>query len=127
WCYLLFYSLTYVVLGYWSNREKLIFPLARLPETLLPEDGSRGWIPPALKSPGFWAFFAVSFGVLTWNAGVTSGVITGLGRITLGMGFGRVEQILRGTILEGLTGGEHQLVFLFLFTAIGIAFLLPVE
>ena len=29
-CYSLFYCLAYVVLGYWADREKLIFPLAKL-------------------------------------------------------------------------------------------------
>ena len=60
-CYGMFYFLTYVVLGYWSEREKLIFPLAKLPESLLPAPDSSA-MPPILRTPGFWAGFVLARG-----------------------------------------------------------------
>ncbi|MBN1807535.1 MAG: hypothetical protein JW909_00590 [Planctomycetes bacterium] len=127
--YGMFYSLTQIVLGYWSGREKLIFPLAKLPEAVIPEPGEeRSWVPKVFKAPGFWAGFALSFLVISWNAMVAAEWITGLSKITLGMSSWRTEQILQGSFVEGLTGGySHPLTFLIIFTAIGIAFLLPTE
>ena len=127
-CYAMFYSLTYVALGYWVRREKLIFPLAQLPEQLLPDDTGRKWLPAIMRTSGFWAAFALVFAVWSWNGAIAAEWIPGLSRINLGMGRGTVTDILSGGILEGLTGGgDKGFQFLIIFTAIGVAFLLPTE
>jgi len=127
-CYGLFYCLTYVVLGYWSDREKLIFPLAKLSESLLPEEKDSGRVPALLRGSGFWLGFAVSFLILAWNAAAeVRWVSGGLGPITLGMKAGPVAALVSGGPLEGLVGGESSLSFMIIFTAIGISFLLPLE
>ena len=126
-CYAMFYSLTYVVLEYWVRREKIIFPLAQLPEQLMPEDGSRRWLPWTVTRTGFWVAFAISFLVLSWNGAIAAEWVPGMNRIALGMGHSTVRTILEDSAFEGLTGGDMRLVFLIIFTAIGIAFLLPTE
>lgn len=124
-CYALFYSLTYVVLPLWADREKLIFPLARLPESLLPESTDRpGTVPRLFLGVGFWGGFAVSFLVLGWNGLVQSGRLPGLSPISLGMSSWTAIAVFKGSFLEGM---DYALAFLVIFTAIGLAFLLPQE
>ena len=127
--YGMFYSLSFVVLRYWSRREKLIFPLVQLPQTLLPAHGRL--LPPAFRSPLFWAGFMVAMGFLSWNASVTAGWIAGLTDIPWGMNQERVNELSEGTAFEGLSLVNSQapgtLQFMFGFVAIGIAFLLPTE
>ncbi len=127
--YALFYSLTYLLLGNWMDREKLIFPLARLPEVLLPDAGSNNnWVPKIVKTPGFWIGFGIAFLVLGWNGINTANVISNIGTIPLGMTKNSVNATVVGSIFEGVGGGrEIGMMFLVIFTAIGIAFLLPLE
>lgn len=128
--YVVFYSLSYIVLQYWSSREKIIFPLAKLPEALLPDaDKPQGFVPTMLRTPGFWWGFAISFCVLSYNAAVSAGWITGLNPIPLGMGAGEFDLVTKDSLFAGLggKGAQHAMGFAIIFTAIGIAFLLPVE
>lgn len=123
--YSLFYSLAYIVLPFWSEREKLIFPLAKLPELLLPEsDDSGRWLPPVMTHPEFWMGFMVSFFILLWNGGFMRENYPGLERIVMGMASWTFDGLVRGSMLERMGSG---ISFLFLFTAMGLAFLLPKE
>jgi hypothetical protein len=126
-CYALFYSLSFVVLSNWSRREKLSFPLARLPESLLPAEGQAGRVPPLFRQASFWAAFALSALVLSWNGMADMGALGGLKSIQLGMTPARVAAMLEGSVLDGLAVGRFRLIFLIFFTAIGLAFLLPLE
>jgi len=128
--YGLFYCLTYLVLDYWSRREKLIFPLAQLGRAVLPEgNGQPGRIPELFRRGAFWLGFCVIFGILSWNGAVAAKWLGALTAIPMGMTISSVNTLLAGSPLEGLTGlaGEYSLCFLIFFTAIGIAFLLPLE
>jgi len=126
-CYAMFYFLTYIVLGFWNGREKLIFPLAKLPESLLPDD-EKSWFPSIFKSLPFWLAFGLSMFVLSWNGAIAATWIpSAIGRIPLGMAHTSVAPMLKESIFEGLTGGAMDMKFLVIFTAIGIAFLLPLE
>jgi hypothetical protein len=126
--YCAFYCLTYVVLDQWDSREKLIFPLAKLPEALLPDsDTVLGRVPAIFKTGGFWAGFALSFGVLSLNASQSAGWLSGLGLLQMGMSGLSVQTLVEGSIFEGLCGGPQTLMFLIIFTAVGISFLLPLE
>lgn len=130
-CYGLFYCLAYVVLNYWSQREKLIFPLAQLPESLLPDaDAPNRWWPRLFCAPGFWFGCLIAAAVLAWNACTSAGWIAGLERIPFGMSTSSVATLVKNTPFEGVTyAGGHgaKLQFAFGFFAIGIAFLLPLE
>lgn len=127
-CLAIFYSLGLIVLNYWADREKLIFPLAQLPEALLPSDSARTSIPGIFKRAGFWSGFLLSMAVLSWNASVAAGWILPDFRLFLGMAHNVFSALVEGGILEGLGGGGRgSMRFLILFTAIGIAFLLPTQ
>lgn len=124
-CFTLFYSLAYVVLRYWVEREKLIFPLAQLSMDMLPDEGGKRIVPAIVRAPLFWAGFSLSFLVLGWNGCVAAGWIPDTFQIQLGLSRGGVSQLFRDTFLDALAGGA-TLSFEIIFTAIGIAFLLPV-
>ncbi len=126
-CYGIFFSLTHLVLDYWSNREKIIFPLAKLPESLLPEAGDENkWFPRTFRSPTFWLGFSVSFFVLSYNA--VRVWVPGLGHIHTGIGWFAVNKILEDSFLQGLIGSWENSIELFIvFTLVGLAFLLPVQ
>ncbi len=126
-CYGMFYCLAYVVLPLWVHREQLIFPLAQLPEQLLPDSDSRHWLPTTLRSAGFWLAFTCVFFILSWNGAVHANWLPGLGPVSIGLTGEQVAQMLRGSVLEGTTGGRYGLQFSIIFTAIGVAFLLPTE
>lgn len=130
-CYMMFYSLTYVVFSYWADREKLIFPIARLSESLLPDDKDKHWLPATMRTPGFWAGCIFILGMLSWNAMSTSTLIPRVPVIPLGMGPGDVNSVFSGTFLDGLGAGARSnaqvMGFMIMFTAIGLAFLLPLE
>ena len=128
--YGLFYSLVYVVLPAWDRREKLIFPLAQIPESLLPESKNRGALPSLFFQHGFWLAFGSVFLLLSFNAAVNSELVPGVSTIPLGMARWGVGSMLSDTALSGVTGQGGQmpgLMFLIIFTAVGIAFLLPTE
>ena len=134
WCvflaasYALFYSMVYIMLPAWSQREKLIFPLARIPEALLP--GERGRLPAILRDKGFWLAFTAIFALLSYNAMVHSDLLAALNPVPLGMGRFDVRAVLADTPLEALTwsgGHVRSLMFLITPTVVGIAFLLPTE
>ncbi len=124
-CYGIFYGLAGTVIEYWSRREKLIFPLAKLADALLPEEPQTHWLPALFRSPLFWLGVAVSATVLMYNAAAVANWIP-LPRIGLGMSEYTVDALVRDTFFAGL-GGKNCMAFLIIFTAIGLAFLLPLE
>ena len=130
----LFYALSYVVVGYWSDREKLVFPLARLAESFMPatDEGKKSVIPHIFTRPAFFAAFAVVAFVLSWNAAVQGGWIYEAFRIPMGMPWFSFGNLVDGTFLgplgnrpDGAPAATLGLTFGFL--AIGIGFLLPVH
>ncbi|MCX5661010.1 MAG: hypothetical protein NTW19_15080 [Planctomycetota bacterium] len=122
--YGLFYSLAHLTLPLWARREQLIFPLAKLPESVLPEaDRPLGVVPALFRGPGFWFGFAIVFSVLTWNGLVQSGFFpAGIAPITLGMHATGVAKTL-----HDFTLGRLGIAALVLFTATSLAFLIPAE
>jgi len=126
-CIGIFYSLAWVFLRFWADREKLNFPLAQLPEAILPSDSDRSAIPRILRNPMFWGGFALSALVLSWNAGVGGGWILGNFKIMLGLSASDFSGIVAGSWIQGIGGSSQSIRFLIIFTAIGIAFLLPTQ
>ena len=120
--YALFYFLSRVLYPQWAWREKLIFPLARIPQELAPEeagDADRRTVVPRIYRYGvFWAGFAIPFFVHLWNGSISAGWLQGVGPIRLILD----TTVLRGTALEPLLGVFNLSIF---FAALGIAFLLP--
>jgi len=124
-CVAIFYSLSYVFIRLWADREKLIFPLAQLPESLLPSDQSKRAFPALFYLPAFWVGFAIAAAVLSWNASTAAGWILDGFQIPLGMNRNDTGRLLVDSWLDPLLGNFSSPRFLIIFTAIGIAFLLP--
>lgn len=122
-CYGIFWSLTYLVIGQWSQREKLIFPLAKLPLALLPEQADTRTLPQVMRSGLFWGGFCFSFLLLAYNAASFAQWIP-LEKLALGMSSGQFSLLVKDSVFGGLAGG---VAFIVTFTCIGIAFLLPLE
>jgi len=120
--YALFYFLSRVLYPQWAWREKVIFPLAKIPQDLVPDDEgagpTRNVIPPIYRSSVFWAGFAIPFFVHLWNGAIAAGWLQGVGAIRLVLD----TSVLRGSAFEPLLGVFNLSVF---FAALGIAFLLP--
>ncbi|NOY81299.1 MAG: hypothetical protein GXP31_09875 [Kiritimatiellaeota bacterium] len=115
--YGLFYFLTLVLYPQWAYREKLIFPLAKIPQELIPP-GNRGRIPASFRTGVFWVGFLVPFCVQLWNGSIAAGWLHGVSPIPLVLDTG----VLKDTAFNSLLGAFNLSVF---FAAVGIAFLLP--
>jgi len=118
-CYAAFFFLSSIVLCEWSEREKLSFPLAKLPEALLPEGGNGSVLPVIVCAPLFWWGFAFSFLVTGYNA-LAVGDLIPLEKVPLGMSGINFMLMVKYSLFEGL----GAVSFLIIFTAIGLAFLL---
>ena len=122
-------GLTYVVLmtfnvlvfRQWAYHEKLIYPLAQLPEILAGRggEGDDGIVPEVFRDALFWCGFAISASVLGWNLLCRSEWLPGLHSLDLVNSWG---PYIRNSAFKGLLYGARSSVF---FTMIGIAFLIP--
>jgi flagellar biosynthesis chaperone FliJ len=118
--------LTYVVLQafnvlifrQWAYNEKLIFPLAELPELLAGRGEEGSWVPSVFRNGLFWVGFAISAGVMGWNVLCASGAMPGLKPLDLNNSW---TPYVANSALRGLVG-TRSMVF---FTMIGVAFLIP--
>ncbi|NQT93297.1 MAG: hypothetical protein HQ559_11095, partial [Lentisphaerae bacterium] len=118
--YLVLMTLNVLIFRQWAFNEKLIYPLAELPEHLVGvHDETDGACPQLFKTGLFWVGAAISGSVLGWNLLVGSGVIPGLAGIDL---LNRWSGFIGGTAFEGLIPRTRSAVF---FTMIGLSFLIP--
>jgi hypothetical protein len=129
--YLMFYSLSMLLYDSWARREKLIFPLARLPEDMMHDEGAApGTLPSTLKSPLFWVGFILVFALLSYNGACQAELIRGLKPITLGVKAAELKDMLSNSVFKGLSENppaQYQFGILIIFVAVGIGFLLPLE
>ncbi len=123
-------SLTYIILlcfnvlifRQWAYHEKLIFPLAELPEIMTGLESGKadpGLIPPLFKNGLFWVGFAIAGGVMGWNLLCYTGVMPGLKPLDL---INSWTPFIRNSMFKGLLYGGRSTIF---FTMIGVAFLIP--
>jgi len=126
--WLVLITLTYVVLmtfnvlifRQWAHNEKIIYPLAELPELLSgDEDDQHHVVPKLFRSGLFWVGFAISASVLTWNLLCKAGALPGMNPIDLANSW---SEYIRNTKLQSLGGLGRSSIF---FTMIGVAFLIP--
>ena len=130
--YGVFYSLAMLLYDSWARREKLIFPLARLPEDLLNDEGApSGTISSTLRSGLFWVGFLSVALLLSYNACCQAGWLRGLTPLELGFNQPKLQEMLSHSIFKGIAdevgGGMYKFRILIIFTAIGISFLIPLE
>ncbi|MFH1732585.1 MAG: OPT/YSL family transporter [Planctomycetota bacterium] len=117
--YLVFMTLNVLIFRQWAHNERLIYPLARLPELLAGTDGAGdGLIPPIFRSGAFWTGFAFAGVIMGWNMICQMGLISGVSAITLDIWWGPYVQNSAFAPLGGTKFG----IF---FTMIGLAFLIP--
>lgn len=118
--YLVLLTFNILIFRQWAHNEKLIYPLAELPEFLAgSEEADEGRIPKIFKSGFFWVGAAISGGILGWNLLCASGVVQGLKPLVLNNVW---RDYIVNTPLHGLLPVTRSLVF---FTMIGFAFLIP--
>ncbi len=127
--YGVFYSLAMLLYDSWARREKLIFPLARLPEDLLSDEGAAaGTLSSTLHSGPFWIGFLFVLLLLSYNGVCQAELIRGLNPLGLGFDQSKLRQMLANSIFRGIAdSGSYKLRILVIFTAIGISFLIPLE
>ena len=124
--YAMFYAVCMLFFDTWSRREKLVFPLARLPEAALSDEGAApGTLPSLLRGNLFWLGFFAAFLFLAYNGACQAGWIRGMQPIYLGVRGGELGAMLENSIFRGIAGGGFGLALRLNFTCIGIAFLLP--
>ena len=127
--YGMFYSLAMLLYDSWARREKLIFPLARLPEDLLNDEGAAsGTLSSTLHSGLFWIGFLFVLLLLSYNGICQAELVRGLNPLTLGIKQDQLRQMLANSVFKGIADeSEFGFRFLIIFTAIGISFLIPLE
>lgn len=120
--YLILYTFNILIFRQWAYHEKLIFPLAELPETMAGlESGKQtaNMIPDLFKNGLFWTGFAIAAGVMGWNLLCSTGAMPGLKPLDLNNSW---TPFIKTSMFKGLCYGARSAVF---FTLIGLAFLIP--
>jgi len=122
-------GLTYVILmtfnvlifRQWAHNERLIYPLAKLPELVAGAEGPGGasGVPPVFKSGLFWIGVSISSAVLIWN--LLANFIPGIVGIDLAFWW---KEYIEHSPLQGLLPSARSAIF---FTMIGLSFLIPAE
>ena len=120
--YIILMSFNVLIFRQWAYNEKLIFPLAELPELLTVSDAhTSGRIPALFRSPLFWLGVMISGSVLGWNLFSYAQIIPGLPRIDLDNNW---SNIIENTQVAGLRPSAKSTVF---FTMIGVSFMIPAK
>ena len=117
--YVALMTMNALVYRQWAYGEKLIYPLAQLPETIADTgDDPKQWVPTICKSGLFWVGVSIAFGILTWNYLASNHVISGINAIQLKIS---MNPYFERSIFNGI----KKIRFMIIFAVIGVSFLLP--
>ncbi|MAF66310.1 MAG: hypothetical protein CMJ84_11725 [Planctomycetes bacterium] len=122
--YVVFMTLNVLIFRQWAHHERLIYPLAKLPEALAGvddsdgSDGSGSVIPAIFRSNLFWAGVTVAGGVMGYNMFCNASIVPGLSPVPLKFPW---APYLDGSAFAPL----GILTFSIFFTVIGVAFMIP--
>jgi len=117
--YVALMTMNALVYRQWAYGEKLIYPLAQLPETIAETgDDPKQWVPTICKSGLFWVGVSIAFGILTWNHLARTHVISGINPIKLTI---PMAPYFDRSIFNGI----KRIRFIIIFAVIGVSFLLP--
>ncbi|MCK5805443.1 MAG: hypothetical protein KAI66_21610, partial [Lentisphaeria bacterium] len=118
--YMVLMTFNVLIFRQWAYNEKLIFPLAELPEILAgaDTDGPHD-VPEVFRSGLFWVGFSISAFVMGYNLLCKTGIAPGLPPLDLNNSW---APYIRNSMFKGLLWGAKSAVF---FTMIGVAFLIP--
>lgn len=61
------FSLVVMLRRQWVERERLVFPIARVAVELAQQGAGAARVPPLLRNRLFWIAFAIPFSILCWN------------------------------------------------------------
>lgn len=117
--YLILMTFNLLIFRQWAYNEKLIYPLAELPELMIGKGDEKRWIPAVYCNGFFLSGFLISGGILGWNLLCTCGLVQGLTPISLDNSW---SPYISGTALNGIDGVATSAIF---FTLIGVSFLIP--
>ncbi|MDP7249420.1 MAG: hypothetical protein QGF00_07455 [Planctomycetota bacterium] len=118
--YVILMTFNVLIFRQWAHNEKLIYPLAELPEILCGHDEGKPGVPTIFKSGLFWVGALIPGFFLGWNLFVKSGVVPGFETFDMNNGWG---EHVEGTFLSGL----RRQRFVVFFTMIGLSFLIPAK
>ena len=120
--FIVLYTFNILIFRQWAHHEKLIFPLAELPESIVGiENGklSQDAVPQMFKNGLFWIGFIISASVMGWNLLANTEIIPGLNEMNLNTSW---TPYVRNSIFKALAFGASSTIF---FTLIGLSFLIP--
>ncbi|OGV66247.1 MAG: hypothetical protein A3K19_03795 [Lentisphaerae bacterium RIFOXYB12_FULL_65_16] len=123
--YLVLMSFNVLIFRQWAHNERLVYPLAELPEILAghtDEDKSGlAWVPSVFRSGLFWVGFAISASVMGWNLLCYAQRVPGGQVLNLTNSW---SSYIINSPLQGLLPGARSPIF---FTLIGLTFLVPAK
>jgi len=121
--YLVLFSFNILIFKQWAHNEKLIYPLAELPEHLAGfssgEHDSTNILPPLFHNGLFWAGLAISASFLGWNMFCYTDIVPGLVPLNFKNYW---KPFIEQSIFSGLLPTARSEIF---FTMIGLSFLIP--
>ncbi len=121
--YIVLMSFNVLIFRQWAYNERLIYPLAELPELLAGnsagEDGPDKRVPAVFRSGLFWTGAAIAILVLGWNIICYMGIMPNVEPLDLN---NQWTTFISGTPLQGLIPEAKSPIF---FTLIGLSFLIP--
>ncbi|OGV78551.1 MAG: hypothetical protein A2340_12115 [Lentisphaerae bacterium RIFOXYB12_FULL_60_10] len=117
--YLVLMAFNMLIFRQWAYHEKLIYPLAELPEHLAGAVDSEDGIPVVFKSGLFWSGFAIAAAFLGWNMLCYSDVVTGIKPLDFKHFW---KPFVEKSALAGLVPTTRSEIF---FTMVGLSFLIP--
>ncbi|MDA0837389.1 MAG: hypothetical protein O3B01_13810 [Planctomycetota bacterium] len=120
--YIILMTFNVLIFRQWAHNEKLIYPLAELPEILCGHDEGQPGIPTVFKSGLFWVGAAIPAFFLGWNLFVQAGIIPGFESFDL-QGRNSWRVFVDNGPLHALRN-QRNTVF---FTMIGLSFLIPTK
>ena len=121
--YVILMTFNVLIFRQWAHNEKLIYPLAELPELLAgrePGIQTAEGTPSIFRGGLFWAGFSVSAVILGYNLFAASEVITGLKSIDL---YFKWADYVKDSIFSGLYYSRCHIFF----TMVGLSFLIPAK
>ena len=124
--YLILMTFNVLIFRQWAHNEKLIYPLAELPEMLAGASVTEPVspdevVPPLYKRGLFWAGFTITAVIQGWNLLCSTGKVSGLAAIKLSFPW---DDYIKGSLFQGLVGEGRFEIF---FTMIGLSFLVPAK
>lgn len=121
--YVILMTFNVLIFRQWAHNEKLIYPLAELPEMLAghePDGKAAGAIPPLFRSGLFWAGVAIVGVILGYNLFAKTEIVKGLKQISLTFSW---RPYVENSIFSALI---QQRLHIF-FTMVGLSFLIPAK